>query len=358
MLAPRDSERRSRNDRTHYHAMSEHSILPSSRSPGTAALAGQCWQHFTRTYDVDEHACSMPGWVFEYDQLSGGGFIGTVHHVQLPGLRLVHEYSSCAVRQRGEIGDGVYGLGLTVDSVGHASFNGHALGDNGLMNGTLDSVDICTAANFAHIAIVGDAAILDAAFESVHGCRRPATSQAQLVTELDPRAAARIRMAHLEAMRVVMTQPSVLDNPRAAERMRDDLLFRWIASLPFEFNVSSLGTAVSRKRLVDQACELVLSRLDISMIDLCAELNTSRRKLEYSFKETLGISPAKYLRAVRLNLARRDLKRETPEAASVYDVASRWGFWHNGEFSAGYRQLFGESPSETLRRAPGERRAS
>jgi AraC-like DNA-binding protein len=34
--------------------------------------------------------------------------------------------------------------------------------------------------------------------------------------------------------------------------------------------------------------------------------------------------------------------------------ALRWGFWHFGEFSRAYKKCFGELPSETLRRAPGE----
>jgi transcriptional regulator GlxA family with amidase domain len=36
-------------------------------------------------------------------------------------------------------------------------------------------------------------------------------------------------------------------------------------------------------------------------------------------------------------------------------VAGRWGFVHLGRFASQYRQLFGETPSETLR-APGAAR--
>jgi transcriptional regulator GlxA family with amidase domain len=34
-------------------------------------------------------------------------------------------------------------------------------------------------------------------------------------------------------------------------------------------------------------------------------------------------------------------------------VAVRWGFFHLGSFSADYRRMFGEGPSETQR--PGSR---
>jgi transcriptional regulator GlxA family with amidase domain len=31
-------------------------------------------------------------------------------------------------------------------------------------------------------------------------------------------------------------------------------------------------------------------------------------------------------------------------------IAARWGFEHMGRFAQGYRELFGERPSETIRR--------
>jgi len=35
----------------------------------------------------------------------------------------------------------------------------------------------------------------------------------------------------------------------------------------------------------------------------------------------------------------------------VKDVVAHWGFWHLSRFSAEYRALFGELPSDTLKRA-------
>jgi len=38
-------------------------------------------------------------------------------------------------------------------------------------------------------------------------------------------------------------------------------------------------------------------------------------------------------------------------ATSVTNEAARWGFLHFGRFAQEYRALFGELPSETLRRS-------
>lgn len=86
------------------------------------------------------------------------------------------------------------------------------------------------------------------------------------------------------------------------------------------------------------------------MLDICRALNVSRRTLQYSFAEIYGIAPLAYLRRVRLNRARCDLSTAADDRGSVTTVATQWGFMHLGRFSLDYRQLFGELPSDTLRR--------
>jgi AraC family ethanolamine operon transcriptional activator len=90
----------------------------------------------------------------------------------------------------------------------------------------------------------------------------------------------------------------------------------------------------------------------ITVADLCVELGVSRRTLQYSFQDVLGTNPVRFLRAMRLNGARRDLRAGTAPADSVQDIAARWGFWHMGHFVTDYKRMFGELPSETLRNKP------
>ena len=79
---------------------------------------------------------------------------------------------------------------------------------------------------------------------------------------------------------------------------------------------------------------------------LCSELHITRRTLQNCFQDSLGISPASYLRLVRLNAVRREL-RSAPGERTIGDLAARWGFWHMGHFSQDYKALFGETPSHT-----------
>lgn len=83
---------------------------------------------------------------------------------------------------------------------------------------------------------------------------------------------------------------------------------------------------------------------------LAAAVCVSVRSLQRGFRSTFGMSPTEFLRSTRLRRARADLLASDPASSSVTAVATRWGFLHLGRFSQAYRQAFGESPSETLRR--------
>ena len=58
----------------------------------------------------------------------------------------------------------------------------------------------------------------------------------------------------------------------------------------------------------------------------------------------------RYLRRARLVRVRQALLAARGDE-TVTHVALAWGFTHLGRFALEYRSLFGESPSETLRRA-------
>jgi AraC family transcriptional regulator, ethanolamine operon transcriptional activator len=106
-----------------------------------------------------------------------------------------------------------------------------------------------------------------------------------------------------------------------------------------------------RATLVQEAEAFMLDHLDepVTLEAICQAVKTSKSALSYGFQEIFGLSPMAYLKTVRLNGVHRALKASDPTQATVLGIASRYGFWHMGHFSRDYRQMFGESPSETLR---------
>lgn len=111
-----------------------------------------------------------------------------------------------------------------------------------------------------------------------------------------------------------------------------------------------------QSRIVKVAEEHALRHVGerVYLADLCQAAGAGERALEYAFKEILGLTPTAYLVKLRLHRARDALQTARPGERTVSDVALDWGFWHLGEFSRAYKECFGESPSETLRRAPGD----
>jgi AraC family ethanolamine operon transcriptional activator len=88
----------------------------------------------------------------------------------------------------------------------------------------------------------------------------------------------------------------------------------------------------------------------ITLNTLCQVTQVSARTLQHAFLEHFGLSPKAYLRVQRLNDAHRELFASNPHDARVAEIAHRQGFWHMGQFASDYKQLFGELPSNTLRK--------
>lgn len=92
----------------------------------------------------------------------------------------------------------------------------------------------------------------------------------------------------------------------------------------------------------------------LPMLTLCRGIGVSERKLQISFREAYGITPQAFMRHRALQAAHRALAAADPASAHVSTVAIAHGFKHLGRFARYHRDLFGETPSETLgRHRPG-----
>jgi AraC-like DNA-binding protein len=104
----------------------------------------------------------------------------------------------------------------------------------------------------------------------------------------------------------------------------------------------------NRRRLARRAETWMREQLSqsVRVPDVCLALRVSRRELEYAFRAIFDQSPRDFLHALRLHQARRVLL-EGKEARPLLEIALACGLTHAGRFSADYRRLFGEYPSQT-----------
>lgn len=138
------------------------------------------------------------------------------------------------------------------------------------------------------------------------------------------------------------------ENIRLAYEQRILAVIAEMIAMKDERRLEEMPRHEQRAKLVNTCWNLARREEDrnLTIEDLCAETNVSVRALRYAFQEMTGNSPALFLRNHRLHKARRML---LGEAGAVKEAAYSCGFTEMGRFSIYYRELFGESPSETLK---------
>jgi AraC-like DNA-binding protein len=168
-----------------------------------------------------------------------------------------------------------------------------------------------------------------------------------------PEAMRRLRVLHRTSAHMALYVPDAIGNPEAADRIEQiacDVLASCVSEAK-PHNVRSGGhrqhqTIINRFRSVLAAnADIALHIPEISKL-----VGVSSRTLRLASQQILGVSPLQYLRLRRMYMARLALRNADPADARVTAIATEHGFWELGRFAVQYRALFGEAPSDTLRR--------
>ena len=122
--------------------------------------------------------------------------------------------------------------------------------------------------------------------------------------------------------------------------------FPYEADIPAE-RLAGAGSPATLRRAMAFIDEF--AGADISAADIAAGAHVTLRAVQHAFQRHLGTTPMAYLRQVRLDRARQELRAASPAHATVTEIASRWGFPSPSRFTAHYRAAYGELPRDTLR---------
>ncbi|MEM8528872.1 MAG: response regulator [Bacteroidota bacterium] len=86
-----------------------------------------------------------------------------------------------------------------------------------------------------------------------------------------------------------------------------------------------------------------------NLLKMTADFNMSESTLARQLKRLTGLTPARYLKELRLNEARRIIEtRESNTVAQIAQIAQKVGYKDATSFSRAYSKRFGKSPSKTL----------
>jgi AraC-like DNA-binding protein len=156
-------------------------------------------------------------------------------------------------------------------------------------------------------------------------------------------------------LRVLRSNPVWCENERNRRTFHETLLDLMVGCL-FSSNqgekVSLMPRRTHSRRIFKTAEDYICSHsnLDISIGDLCSVTNSSKSSLYRAFQDHLGLTPHEFLTKKRLADAQKLLRSSSRSSTSVAATAMDCGFSHLGRFSAYYKRLFGEYPSQTLSR--------
>ncbi len=148
--------------------------------------------------------------------------------------------------------------------------------------------------------------------------------------------------------------PDILARPEVARAMEQALVEAMVLCLGSGHS-DEARNLYRRRATIIRRLEQTLeanSEEPLYMADLCAAVGVSYWTLRDCCREYLGMSPKRYLWLRRMHLTRRALRYADADKTTVTEIATNYGFWELGRFSVAYRSLFGESPSNVLRRPP------
>jgi AraC family ethanolamine operon transcriptional activator len=304
--------------------------------------------------DIDDQAANLGQWKQIYEQMTPGHFVGSVHEVCFGGVQIFRETTSQAVHESGAPWTGSRAVGVPIRVEGAALFRGHAVDTDALVTlGGDDELDFYTPRGFDILGFVVDDRALEEHARQIEHRDIAAAFDGKCVIKSDPGRRDEFRRLLLSVLQSLDANPAAMGFRQTQRLLEQSLLCALVGvAVDADDNGPPKLPCPSRQHVVDAAKAYMREHIDrpITVADLCLQLCVSRRTLQYSFQQVLGLNPVRYLRALRLNGVRRDLKAVAPGAGSVLDIAARWGFWHAGHFVTDYKRMFSELPSETLRR--------
>ena len=179
----------------------------------------------------------------------------------------------------------------------------------------------------------------------------PGTS---LVVDVENGTMKRLRQALFEIAYALKSDPTLLFVSAAKESLQRELLAacKPIVAAKKRSALTMGRPNLNRSDIIKRIKAIIDNSSGESLsIDLLVnETGVSTRTLRNIFLEYYGLPPHRFLIVHRLHQARKALRVASAEGAKVTTIAAEHGFWHFGRFASEYRQLFGESPSQTLSR--------
>lgn len=301
--------------------------------------------------DADDYLRELGGWEIKCSQLSPGVFAGNTQHVEFPSFGIIRKTTNRILLKTGCTPVGTCTIGIPIGQSNLAYHNGQRLSPGHvalLTSGAEFELRTPEAFDFLVVNVATETLCnyLDEREQDSTDLR----TEGKGIVFHSPNAQ-QLSSTLLHVLQAATDAPDQLSRMAFLEESVMLAVANCVASR--SPNAANLSVRESRRRLVERAKHYLLRMLDHDILigDMCRDLGTNPRTLQDAFNEVLGVTPNAFIKALRLNNVRRELKEPSKRNDHIGDIAAHWGFWHLSQFASDYRQAFGELPSETKQRA-------
>ena len=305
------------------------------------------------SHDFVELQEALNSWDHHYEQISPGTFYGRFLQTQNDVLGVYRNRWERAIHYRGAP-KGTIMFAVTLTQTGEAHWMGQRVGvDDMCVQRCGVEADYFSAPLWDMLAFtIPEAELARQIVDITHDDPGPLLHTHGTV-HLTPRLAAQVRQAALNyidtAVRAVATPDAPSPLPQMAISLVELLARTLVSTQPQRYAKASLDRP---RQLIHKAEDFYGQHPDqpVRIGQLCRELGVSERTLRSAFHKLTDTSPLAYLKTHRLNQVYRELRDSDPSEVLIKQRAYANGFYHLGHFCRDYKQLFGESPSETIKR--------
>ena len=313
-------------------------LFPAGLIIDLPRLDMEMMQHYAKMWDV------------EHTQLGKGVFEGSLLGIHTPRIQMGISHFSHAIMTQGSFPDG--GIVLyysTTEALNDSLYNFHnrTISPNEIVILTKsDELDLLTYDAIDLHTIVIDKDLFHKAFYTFFGeSSDTPIKNKRLYLKADKIAL--FHQTHIAWISYLSEEFPKLTNKPEYDKIESEIL-RQLFSCIFCTSATKKRKKFQIKKVRDMLYENIAKDMDIVMI--ADELNIGLSQLHQAFKKEYGVTPKKYLHLLRFNAVKKELLLADPHATTVSRIALKYDFLHMGHFSAGYKQLFGETPSQTLHR--------
>lgn len=303
--------------------------------------------------DVHDHSLAVNGWEQVYRQMTPGRYESRVVQASSSEFHFFREQTNRRVVQAGVSPAGFASLAVPLYAPVVGTFQSQKVDGYALMQlGPGEEFRFYTPEAMHYVGVSLPAETMFELVAVTIG-EEAARQLRRNVVPFPADAAQALRQRLAPFLDASERDGAAFTHPASIKRFQDEVLSVLLGLLESATGLPSRDVTHATYSDIVKRCERITednTLESLTVLDLCRMLRCSRRTLQTSFQRVANVTPVEYLRSIRLNAVHRLLRSTSVDELLIGDAAARWGFTHLSYFAREYRDLFGELPSQTVRK--------